>query len=83
MALLKALNVMKQGVRVLLIGTKWIKLIGVFEDLILGSFLLVFMIYRRRGLVPEKSISIDRVDYVGIIMDESRSGESSDCSSVP
>ena len=82
-ALLKALNVMKQGVGVLLIGTKWIKLIDIFEDLFLGAFLIIFMIYKPRGLVPEKSLSIKGVDYVGIIMDESRSGDSSGGSSAP
>lgn len=82
-ALLKALNVMKQGVGVLLIGTKWIKLIDIFEDMILGAFLIVFMIYKPRGLMPEKSLHINGVDYVGIIRDESRSGDSPGGSSAP
>jgi len=82
-ALLKALNIMKQGVGVLLIGSKWIKLIDIFEDMILGAFLIIFMIYKPRGLVPEKSLHIKGVDYVGIMRDESRAGDSSGGSSAP
>ena len=82
-ALLKALNIMKQGVGVLLIGSKWIKLIDIFEDMILGAFLIIFMIYKPRGLVPEKSLHIKGVNYVGIIRDESRAGDSSGGSSAP
>ena len=48
-----------------------------------GAFLLVFMIYKPRGLVPEKSLSIKGVDYVGIMRDESRAGDSSGGSSAP
>ncbi len=74
---------MKQGVGVLLIGTKWIKLIDIFDDLIMGAFLILVMIYRPRGLLPEKSLSINGVDYVGIMRDEPRSGDSSGGSSAP
>jgi branched-chain amino acid transport system permease protein len=79
-AVLKALNVMKQGVGVLLIGTKWIKLIDIFEDLFLGAFLILFMIYRPRGLVPEKNLSIDGVDYVGMVREGPRPGAPGDSS---
>jgi branched-chain amino acid transport system permease protein len=79
-AVLKALNVMKQGVGVLLIGSKWIKLIDIFEDLFLGAFLILFMIYRPRGLVPEKNLSINGVDYVGIVREGSRPGAPGDSS---
>ena len=48
-----------------------------------GAFLLVFMIYKPRGLVPEKSLNINGVDYVGIMRDESRAGDSSCGSSAP
>jgi len=56
-ALLKALNVMKQGVGVLLIGTRWIKLVDIFEDMILGAFLLIFMIYKPRGSCPRRALT--------------------------
>ena len=48
-----------------------------------GAFLIVFMIYEPRGLVPEKSLHINGVDYVGIMRDESRAGDSSGGSSAP
>ena len=48
-----------------------------------GAFLLVFMIYKPRGLVPEKDLNINGVDYVGIMRDESRAGDSSVGSSAP
>jgi len=48
-----------------------------------GAFFIVFMIYKPRGLVPEKSLNINGVDYVGIMRDESRAGDSSGSSSAP
>jgi ABC-type branched-subunit amino acid transport system permease subunit len=48
-----------------------------------GAFLIVFIIYKPRGLVPEKSLHIKGVDYVGIMRDESRADESSGGSSAP
>jgi hypothetical protein len=48
-----------------------------------GAFLLVSLFYKPRGLVPEKSLNIYGVDYVGIMMDESRAGDSSGGSSAP
>ena len=51
--------------------------------MILGAFLIIFMIYKPRGLVPEKSLNIKGVDYVGIMRDESRADDSSGGSSAP
>ena len=48
-----------------------------------GAFLIVFIIYKPRGLVPEKSLHINGVDYVGIMRDEPRDGDSSGGSSAP
>jgi branched-chain amino acid transport system permease protein len=66
-SIIKGLNLSKQNIGPLLIGTKWIKLINYFEDMLLGSLLLIFLIYKPRGIVPEKNLVIKDVDYIGII----------------
>lgn len=62
-SILKGLNISKQSIGPLLIGTEWIKVIGYLESLILGALLLVFLIFRPQGLVPEKSLMIRGVNY--------------------
>jgi len=69
-SIIKGLNLTKQGLGPLLIGTKWIKLINYFEDMLLGLLLLLFLIFKPRGIIPEKNIVIKGVDYIGIITDK-------------
>jgi branched-chain amino acid transport system permease protein len=69
-SIIKGLNLTKQGLGPLLIGTKWIKLINYFEDMLLGLLLLLFLIFKPRGIIPEKNIVIKGVDYIGIISDK-------------
>ena len=66
-SIIKGLNLSKQLIGPHLIGTNWIKLINYFEDLLLGLLLLVFLIYRPRGIIPEKNLVIKKVDYTGIL----------------
>jgi branched-chain amino acid transport system permease protein len=66
-SILKALTLSKQSLGPMLIGTKWIKLITYFEDIILGGLLLAFMVFKPRGLVPEKNLVIRDVNYIDII----------------
>lgn len=73
-SIIKGLNLSKQSIGPLLIGTKWIKLINYFEDMLLGLLLLLFLMFKPRGLIPEKNLVIKKVDYIGIVTDdESRS----------
>lgn len=69
-SIIKALNISKQTLGPLLIGTMWIKLIGYFEDIILSTLLLVFLIFKPGGLVPEKILMIKGVNYRQIIRGE-------------
>ncbi|MBC8463330.1 hypothetical protein H8D76_03120, partial [Candidatus Bathyarchaeota archaeon] len=67
-SVIKALTLSKQTIGPLLIGTKWIKLISYFEDIILGGLLLLFLVFKPRGLVPEKNLVIRDVNYIDIIL---------------
>jgi len=58
-----------------LIGTQWVRLIGYFEDIALGSLLLFFLIFRPRGLIPEKRLHITGINYDGIINEKKMAGE--------
>jgi branched-chain amino acid transport system permease protein len=66
-AIIKGLSLSKQTIGPLLIGTKWLKLINYFEDMILGSLLLLFLMYKPRGLVPEKNLVLKGVNYIDIL----------------
>lgn len=66
-SIIKGLNISKQTIGPLLIGTKWIKLINYFEDMILGILLLLFLIFKPRGIVPEKNLVLKGVDYSKIL----------------
>ncbi len=66
-SIIKGLNLSKQGIGPLLIGTTWIKVINYFEDMILGLLLLVFLIFKPRGIIPEKNLVIKGIDYIKII----------------
>jgi branched-chain amino acid transport system permease protein len=66
-SILKGLSLSKQTIGPLLIGSKWLRLINYFEDIILGVLLLVFLMYKPRGLVPEKNLVIKGVNYIDII----------------
>jgi ABC-type branched-subunit amino acid transport system permease subunit len=61
------LTLSKQTIAPLLIGTKWIKLVNYLDDMFLGALLLLFLIFKPRGIVPEKNLVIKRVDYIGIV----------------
>ena len=67
-SIIKALTLSKQSLGPMLIGTKWIQLIGYFEDIILGGLLLLFLIFKPRGLVPEKNLVIRDVNYIDIML---------------
>jgi ABC-type branched-subunit amino acid transport system permease subunit len=69
-SLLKGLNVSKQNLGPMLIGTRWIKVIGYIENIILGGVLLIFLIFKPGGLVPEKVLMIRGVNYKGILRGE-------------
>ena len=69
-SIIKALNISKQTLGPLLVGTMWIKLVGYFEEIILSTLLLVFLIFKPRGLVPEKILMIKGVDYNRVIKGE-------------
>lgn len=66
-SIIKGLSLSKQTIGPLLIGTTWIKLINYFEDMILGVLLLLFLIFKPRGIVPEKNLVLKGVDYVKIL----------------
>ncbi len=66
-SIIKGLNLSKQLIGPHLIGTNWIKLINYFEDLLLGLLLLVFLIFKPSGIIPEKNLVIKKIDYLGII----------------
>jgi len=66
-SIIKGLSISKQTIGPLLIGTKWIKLINYYEDMILGGLLLLFLIFKPRGIVPEKNLVIKGVDYIKIL----------------
>lgn len=66
-SIIKGLNLSKQSIGPLLIGTKWIKVINYFEDMLLGILLLLFLIFKPRGILPEKNLVIKGVDYIKII----------------
>ncbi len=72
-SIIKGLSLSKQTLGPLLIGTKWIKLINYFEDMILGSLLLLFLMFKPRGLVPEKNLVIKGVNYIDLIMGKEES----------
>jgi branched-chain amino acid transport system permease protein len=65
--IIKGLTLSKQTIGPMLIGTQWLKLINYFEDLILGGLLLLFLIFKPRGLVPEKNLVIKGVNYIELI----------------
>lgn len=69
-AILKGLSLTKQSIGPMLIGTSWLRLVNYFEDLLLGSLLLLFLMYKPRGLVPEKNLVIRDVDYIGIVSEK-------------
>jgi branched-chain amino acid transport system permease protein len=66
-SIIKGLYISKQTIAPYLIGTKWLRLIGDLEDLLLGSLLLLFLMFKPRGIIPEKNLVIKDVDYIGIL----------------
>jgi branched-chain amino acid transport system permease protein len=74
-SIIKGLNLSKQTIGPMLIGTEWIKLLNYFEDMLLGILLLLFLIFKPGGLVPEKNLVIKSVDYIGIVTEEESKSE--------
>lgn len=66
-SIIKGLNLSKQTIAPYLIGTSWLRLIAYFEEIILGSLLLLFLIFKPRGIIPEKNLVIKGIDYIGIV----------------
>jgi len=66
------------AMRRLLIIYKWVFVkylffpASYFEQILLGVFLLVFMIFKSRGLIPERPLYIPGINYSKIIMEEER-----------
>ena len=66
-AIIKGLSLSKQTLGPMLIGTQWLKLINYFENMILGGLLLLFLMYKPRGLVPEKNLVIKGINYIELV----------------
>jgi len=66
-AIIKWLSLSKQTLGPMLIGTQWLKLINYFENMILGGLLLLFLMYKPRGLVPEKNLVIKGINYIELV----------------
>lgn len=66
-SIIKGISISKQTIGPYLIGTKWIKLINYYDDMILGVLLLLFLIFKPRGIIPEKNLVLKGVDYVKIL----------------
>lgn len=69
-SIIKGLNLSKQSIGPMLVGTSYIQLVSYFENMLLGILLLFFLIYRPGGIVPEKNLVIKGVDYTGILTDD-------------
>jgi branched-chain amino acid transport system permease protein len=54
----------------LIAATRQTALIGYLENMALGALLLLVMVYKPRGLIPEKKHFISGIDYNGIISEE-------------
>jgi len=58
-----------------IIHTRWLGLIGYLENMLLGALLLLFFIFKPKGLVPERGLSIPGINYRGLIRgDKERPG---------
>jgi len=66
-SILKGLNLSKQSLGPILIGTQWIKVISYLENMILGALLLIFLMFRPQGLIPEKNLMIRGVNYLKVL----------------
>jgi hypothetical protein len=44
--------------------------VAYFENILLGLFLIIIMIFRPNGLIPEKLLRIPGIDYKGLVLDE-------------
>lgn len=44
--------------------------VSYFENVLLGLFLIIIMIFRPNGLIPEKLLRIPGIDYKKLVMDE-------------
>lgn len=67
-AILKGLTLTKQILGPMLIGSQLLQLINYFEYIILGGLLLVFLMFRPKGLIPEKNLHIKGINYVDLIL---------------
>ena len=54
----------------LIAASRQTALIGFLENLVLGALLLLVMIYKPRGLIPEKKHIIPGINYKGIIKED-------------
>jgi branched-chain amino acid transport system permease protein len=68
--ILKGISLFKQTVAFSLIGSAWLRLISEIMDVFLSLFLLYFMIFKPRGLVPEKNITIPGIKYLDLVYDK-------------
>ena len=69
-SIIKGLNLSKQSIGPMLIGTKWLGLVNYFEDMILGVLILLFLIFKPRGIIPEKNLVIKGVDYIKLVSED-------------
>jgi len=69
---LKGLGLARQGITPQFFGSRWIGLLTYFERIILSILLLLSMIYRPRGIVPEKNLRIPGINYSGIVLEKEK-----------
>lgn len=77
-AIIKSLSVSRQFLGPILVGTKLLRLVNSLDDIILASLLIIFLIKKPRGLVPEKNLRIRGIYYKDIISDKISSFSSFD-----
>jgi len=73
---LKGISIFHQMVAPGLIGTEWVGLIGYLEDIALGCMLLLFLMFKPGGLIPERRLHITGINYNGIINEKKTAEES-------
>ena len=71
-SVLKGLGLARQGITPQFFGSRWIGLLTYFERIILSILLLLSMIFRPRGIVPEKNLRIPGINYSGIVLEKEK-----------
>ncbi len=69
-SILRVIWLIQQLIRPAIIGTMWVRLIDNLRDILMSSLLCYFMMKRPRGFIPERLLSIPRIDYSGIVFEK-------------